>query len=63
MGSNPIQAALWQGWSPVQRALPAVYKVHSYKLILMGNRQEGLIRKVEEEEEEEEEEEGGGGDE
>jgi hypothetical protein len=33
---------------------PAVYKIHSTGLILMGNRPEGLIRKVEEEEEEEE---------
>jgi hypothetical protein len=37
--------------------LPAVYKAHNSRLILMGNRPEVLIRKVEEEEEEEEEEE------
>jgi hypothetical protein len=30
-----------------------VCKIHSYRLILMGNRPEGLIRNLEEEEEEE----------
>jgi hypothetical protein len=36
---------------------PAVYKSRDSRLILMGNRPEGLIEKVEAEEEEEEEEE------
>jgi hypothetical protein len=39
------------------RRLPTVCKIHSSRLILMGNRPEGVIRTVEEEEEEEEEEE------
>jgi hypothetical protein len=44
---------------PVQvsalRVLPTVYKIHSSRLILLGNRPEGLIPNAEEEEEEEEE--------
>jgi hypothetical protein len=31
--------------SPVQGVLPTVYKIHSSRLILMGNRPEGSIRK------------------
>jgi hypothetical protein len=38
------------GLSPIHRFLPTVYKIHSSTLIRMGNRQEGLMRKVEEEE-------------
>jgi hypothetical protein len=39
--------------SPIQRVLPTVSKIHSFRLILNANRPEGLIRQ---------EEEGGGGD-
>jgi hypothetical protein len=42
--------ALRQGWSPVRRVLPAVYKSYSSRLILMGNRPEDLKWKVQEEE-------------
>jgi hypothetical protein len=40
-----------KGWSPVQGVLPtvSVILVHSFRLILNGNRPEGLIRKEEEE--------------
>jgi hypothetical protein len=38
----------FQGWSPVQEVLPTVYKIHSYRLILMGNRPEGLMLIAEE---------------
>jgi hypothetical protein len=33
------------GLSPVQGVLPAVCKTHNSRLILMGNRPEGLIRR------------------
>jgi hypothetical protein len=32
------------GWSPVQRVLPTVYKIHSSRLTMNGNRPKGLIR-------------------
>jgi hypothetical protein len=35
-------------WSPVQGVLPSVCEVHSSRLILMGNKPEGLIRKADE---------------
>jgi hypothetical protein len=41
---------LRQGWSPVQGVLPTVYKIHSSRLILMGNEAEGPIWKAEKEE-------------
>jgi hypothetical protein len=44
-----------QGRSPVQPVLPAVHKIQSSRLILIGNRPEGRIRKVKEEEEEKKE--------
>jgi hypothetical protein len=34
------------GLIPVQGALPTVHKIHSSRLIPMGNRPEGLIRKM-----------------
>jgi hypothetical protein len=45
-----VVAALRQIWSPVQGVLHTLYMIHSSRLILMGNRPEGLIWKVEEEE-------------
>jgi hypothetical protein len=44
-----------QGSSPVKVLLPAVYKIRSSRLIVVGNRHQRLIRKVVEEEGEEEE--------
>jgi hypothetical protein len=35
----------------VQRVLPTACEIHSFRLILMGNKPEDLIRKVEKEEE------------
>jgi hypothetical protein len=38
-------AALRQGWSPAQGALPTAYKIHSCSLILMGNKPDGRRNK------------------
>jgi hypothetical protein len=45
-----VCSGLATGSSPVQGVLPTLYKIHSFKLIPMGNRPEGLITKEEEEE-------------
>jgi hypothetical protein len=39
-------AALRQGWPPVRGILLTVYKIHNSRLILVGSRPEGLIRKI-----------------
>jgi hypothetical protein len=39
-------AALRQSCNPVQGVLPTVCKIHSSRLIVVGNRPEGLTRKV-----------------
>jgi hypothetical protein len=46
-----VGSALATGWSPVQGVPPAVYKIHSLRLILNENRPEGLIRQKKKEEE------------
>jgi hypothetical protein len=36
----------------IQAVLPTVYKIHNSRLILTGNRPEGLMRNIEEKEDE-----------
>jgi hypothetical protein len=44
--SYVLAAALWRSWSPAQGVLPTVYKIHTSRLILVGNRPKGLTRKA-----------------
>jgi hypothetical protein len=47
--SSVFVFALRRGWSPVRGVLPTIYRIHRYRLILMWNRPQGLIRKVQDE--------------
>jgi hypothetical protein len=44
-----VGGGLATGWSPVQGVLPIVYKIRSWRLVLMGNRPEDTVRNVKEE--------------
>jgi hypothetical protein len=45
-----VGRGLARGWSPVQGVVPAVYKIHSSRLILMGKQTRGADTKGREEE-------------
>jgi hypothetical protein len=47
--SNRVRlAGLWSVLTPHSRVLPTVYKVHKSRLLLMGNKPVGVIRKTKE---------------
>jgi hypothetical protein len=42
-----VGSGLATGWSHAQAVLPTVYKSYNFRLILKGNRPQGLIRQEE----------------